>query len=107
MPVDIPQMGVVHTACLRLHLDDQTISPEMDYVAVAQAISAELIIKHTRQWLTQTESQRKNRALEFCYEVQANPDTWLIGGQRKAHFKAKVSGLTTKISELANRSLGE
>lgn len=91
VPVDIPQMEVVHTAYLKLHHGLQKVSPELDYVAVAQPIPAELVIKHTRRWLTEMESQPSNEALDFCYEVQANPDTWLIGGQRKAHFKAQVS----------------
>lgn len=107
VPVDIPQMGVVHTACFRLHSSREAISTEMEYVAIARPIAAELIIKHTRQWLTQTELRQKNQTLEFCYEVHANPDTWLIGGQRKAHFSAKVCDLTNKISEYANDSLGE
>ena len=110
VPVDIPQMGVVHTACFRLHSSREAISTdstEMEYVAIAQPIAAELIIKHTRRWLTQTELRRKNQPLEFCYEVHANPDTWLIGGQRKAHFSAKVCDLTNRISEYADDSLGE
>lgn len=100
-------MGVVHTACLQLHRDYQNIPAETGYVAVAQPVSAELIIKHTRQWLTQAEPQRKNQVLEFYYEVQANPDTWLIGGHRKAHFSAEVRGVSGEIIELANGSLGE
>ena len=93
VPVDIPQMDVVHTAHLKLHHGHQKVSPELDYVAVGQPIPAELIIKHTRQWLTETEPQPSDEPLDFCYEVQANPDTWLIGGQRMAHFRAQVSSL--------------
>ncbi|MCJ1467387.1 hypothetical protein MMC07_006011 [Pseudocyphellaria aurata] len=89
VPVDIPQMGVVHTVCLQLDRDYQNIPADMGYVAVAQPLSAQLVIKHTRQWFTQAEPQPKNKVLEFCYEVQANPDTWLIGGHRKAHFSAE------------------
>lgn len=50
----------------------------------------ELSISYTRRW-DLAASEARPRALSFCYEVQANPDIWLVGGQRKGHFSAKVS----------------
>lgn len=63
----------------------------MGAFAVGQAIPAELVIKHTRGWSNQTGAESKDEQLEFYYEVHTHPDTWLVGGQRKAHFSARVS----------------
>lgn len=93
MPVDIAHMGIIHTACLNLHYPQLKGSPGLECVSVGQPIPAELVIKHTRGWLTQTEPSPKSQELEFCYEMQANADTWLIGGRKKAHFSAKVDDL--------------
>lgn len=96
-------MGIIHTACLNLHYPHLKSSPELECIALGQPIPAELVIKHTRRWLTQAEPSSKSQALEFCYEMQANPDTWLIGGRRKAHFSAKVNALgsfSLKISDM-------
>ena len=95
-------MGIIHTACLNLHYPHLDSSPELDCAAVGQPIPAELVIKHTRRWLTQAEQSSKTQALGFCYEVQANSDTWLIGGRRKAHFSAKVKALTSFPLKISN-----
>lgn len=102
MPVDIPQMGIIHTACLNLHYHHLENSPELECAAVGQPINAELVINHTRRWLTQAEQSSKSQALEFCYEMQANSDTWLIGGRRKAHFSAKVNALRSFPLKISN-----
>ena len=89
---EIPQLQVVHTAHLRLASARTENQTEPSLVAIGHTLPAELTIKHTRQWGTLTDYQDGNEPLEFCYEIQASPDVWLIGGQRKAHFYARVSG---------------
>ena len=78
VPVEIPHLQILHTAYLR----PLTTSP---HIALDQALAAELTISHTRRWGTDTTPAEP---LEFVYEITAPPDTWLIGGQRKAHFSA-------------------
>lgn len=78
VPVEIPHLQILHTA----HLRPLTTSP---HIALDQALAAELTISHTRRWGTDTTPAEP---LEFVYEITAPPDTWLIGGQRKAHFSA-------------------
>ena len=88
VPVDIPEIHVVHTACLRSfegHLMPPLGTP---YLAVGQALPLKLILEHTRQWGPEG---RNEEELDFCYEIQASSDTWLVGGQRSARFSAKVS----------------
>ncbi len=91
VPVEIPQMQVVHTIDLRLVSARTENQTESSRVAISHAVPAELTIKHTRKWGTLASSQDADKPLDFCYEIQASPELWLVGGQRKAHFSARVS----------------
>ena len=51
---------------------------------VGDAIPAELKIRLTTQW--SREDVSKSNALTFNYELDATPDTWIIGGQRRGLF---------------------
>ncbi|KAI9716575.1 MAG: hypothetical protein M1812_005306 [Candelaria pacifica] len=88
IPVELPQVQVVHT--VNLHLLNP---PSGTLVSVGQMLSAELQIQHTRCW--DTTSNPTDTTLEFSYEIHANPETWLIGGQRRAHFTTKENELQT------------
>ncbi|OAL67353.1 hypothetical protein A7C99_1217 [Trichophyton rubrum] len=81
IPVDIPDVQVVHTA--RLVLKD--ISPGQTHVGVDDMIPAELIIRHTRRWCEVAEREPQS-SLEFTYEIIASPDVWVIGGRRRGNF---------------------
>ena len=56
---------------------------------------ANLRISHTRRWaspaaLTSAANiSAADEAIDFVYTIEANPETWLIAGQRRAHFSAK------------------
>lgn len=84
IPVEVPEIQVVHTAELRLSTTDST------HAAVGHMIPAELILHHTRRWCCQqTENQDSGGGqLEFAYELHVNQDQWLIGGRRRGHFTA-------------------
>ncbi|KAL4790058.1 trafficking protein particle complex subunit 10 [Aspergillus venezuelensis] len=92
IPVDIPEIQVVHTAELRLsNLADKTEAP---YAAVGQTIPAELRISHTRRWCAPDHRESDpNAPLEFSYELHANPELWMVGGRRRGNFTA-VEGET-------------
>lgn len=55
----------------------------------------QLHVKHTRRWCTQSSLlsaanlESPTDPLDFVYTLEANPDTWLVAGQRRAHFTAK------------------
>jgi trafficking protein particle complex subunit 10 len=88
IPVDVPQMHVVHS--VRLNILDSSIPwCHPGPVAMGEAIRAELAIKHTRRWRGSSEAASSAEALEFCCEVEASPDTWIIGGQRRTCFTAR------------------
>jgi hypothetical protein len=88
--VDVPSVMVVHTADLVL-FDMSSIQSHSTVAALDQPISACVRIKWTRLWDTDFQLIKNDSALaqdlEFVYEVSATPDTWLIGGKRKGHFK--------------------
>lgn len=92
IPVDIPEIQVVHTAELRLG-NDMADTQQRTHAAVGQMIAAELLLRHTRRWCS-PEHQEHNScegggALEFTYELHANPDLWLVGGRRRGNFLAR------------------
>ncbi|KAF7622019.1 hypothetical protein AFLA_008568 [Aspergillus flavus NRRL3357] len=84
IPVDIPEIQVVHTAELRLcNLADQP-----PHAAVGQMIAAELSLRHTRRWCSPENRENAGGPLEFSYEIHANPELWLVGGRRRGNFTA-------------------
>ena len=74
-------MHVVNTARLVLGQRDA-----VETFAVGEAIPAELTIAPTCNWAR--DSATNLRSLTFCYELDASPDTWVIGGQRRTAFTA-------------------
>lgn len=91
-------MQVVQTAKLQCLEKSSFSLANPQPLPIGQGLPMELSISHTRRW-DLAASVAEPRALKFCYEVQANPDIWLVGGQRKGHFSAKVSIIRT-ISDL-------
>ncbi|KAH8792452.1 TMEM1 family protein-like protein [Hyaloscypha finlandica] len=88
IPVDVPSVAVVHTADLKL-LEKSAGLGNNVVVAANQPITGSLCIKWTRMWDTEQldQSATENDFLEFFYELSGAPDTWLIGGKRKGHFR--------------------
>ncbi|KAI9774872.1 MAG: hypothetical protein M1840_000088 [Geoglossum simile] len=104
IPVEVPQVQVVHTADLQILNSDGSTHPQTGTATVGQLVGAELLIKHTRVWDTgkvnatlQSFSEPQisgvDTPLEFVYELHANPDQWLIGGRRRVHFTARENKL--------------
>ncbi len=84
-------MQVVHTVKLRRLMRPSFPDTDSSPVPLGQGLPIELSISHTRVWDLAKASQTEKSALKFRYEVQADPEVWLIGGQRKGHFSATVS----------------
>lgn len=103
VPVDIAQIGAVHKVSIQL-LAETATPTKVGVVGVGQPIAAELVITHTRKWFDQNQNEAKNKTLEFCYDIQASLDTWLIGGQRKARFVAKVDEIALSTCRSLMRS---
>ncbi|KAE8408425.1 trafficking protein particle complex subunit 10 [Aspergillus pseudonomiae] len=85
IPVDIPEIQVVHTAELRL----RNLAGQPPHAAVGQMIAAELSLRHTRRWCSPEHRENAGGPLEFSYEIHANPELWLVGGRRRGNFTAE------------------
>ncbi|OAL01667.1 hypothetical protein IQ06DRAFT_375944 [Phaeosphaeriaceae sp. SRC1lsM3a] len=79
--VSIPQTHVLHTASLG---PLTTSSPAI--ATAGQPLQTTLRISHTRRWASTP--VHASEPIDFTYTLEANPDTWLIAGQRRAHFSA-------------------
>jgi trafficking protein particle complex subunit 10 len=90
IPVEVPEIQVVHTAELRLFTDSEATTTITPYAAVGHMVPAELTLRHTRRWYAQpSEKQDSAGPLEFSYEMHVNQDLWLLGGRRRGHFSAQ------------------
>jgi hypothetical protein len=119
IPVEVPQVQVVHTADLRVLNPEGSTSSGTSMATIGQLLVAELHIKHTRVWDTgkvnatlQTSVEPRlsgaDAPLEFTYEIHANPDQWLIGGGRRVQFAARVCpSLRERLERRADDPAGE
>ncbi|KAL9031770.1 MAG: hypothetical protein Q9196_000247 [Gyalolechia fulgens] len=89
VPVEIPPMPVVVTA--RLDLSGSRIGPgEAQLATVDQPLLAEVALQYSWNWNNGSTGITIDDKLGVTYEIQASPDAWLVGGQRKASFTAKA-----------------
>ncbi|KAL6708271.1 hypothetical protein ACN47E_003195 [Coniothyrium glycines] len=90
--VSIPQTHILHTASL-----SSTSSPtqQTNIATVGQPLMTTLRISHTRRWaaptslLSAANLSAPDDPIDFVYTLDANPDTWLVAGQRRVHFSAR------------------
>ncbi|EER42375.1 TMEM1 family protein [Histoplasma capsulatum H143] len=83
IPVDVPNVQIVHTANFTIPKPDDLI-----HATVGEMIPATLTIRHTRRWCP-VQAREPEASLEFSYEILVNPDVWLVGGRRRGNFTAK------------------
>jgi len=60
-------------------------------VKLGQPMTAELKISHARGWSTKTilgtqQTDQGQKGNDFFLDVQAEPETWVVGGSRRKHF---------------------
>jgi hypothetical protein len=91
--VPVPRLPVLHTAKLSLPKEPSQI------FTTGSLINAQLSIVHTRRWdspnVFESLSQSPDGPLDFAFELDAPPDTWLIAGQRRTKFAAKENEALT------------
>jgi len=92
--VAVPRTHVVNTATLKLS-NTSASTTSSPFAAVGDMLPATLTISHTRKWGDPISLQKlacldsADDALDFVFDTDANPDVWLIGGQRRVHFSAR------------------
>jgi len=97
IPVDVPQMQVVHTAELHLlNMSAENYNPD-SAVVIGDSIPATLELSYSCVWDTNGEQTppSETRTLDFFYELEASPDTWIIGGRRRAQYTAHENETVT------------
>ncbi|KAJ5717084.1 hypothetical protein N7488_002730 [Penicillium malachiteum] len=99
IPVEIPEIQVVHTAELHLQPGLDVSADGSSHAAVGQMIPAELTLRHTRRWCPPTNQEYAGQPLECSYELHASPEMWLLGGRRRGNFLAR-DGEVTKFTVL-------
>lgn len=92
--VSVPQTHILHTASLE-PASPEAFSHGSTVAVVGQPLATTLRIKHTRQWaspnslVTAANLTSPTDPIDFVYSLEANPETWLVAGPRRAHFSAK------------------
>lgn len=93
--VEIPTAHIISTASLSIHGHLRDYVPSESAWPVGEARTATLVISHTRKWCSPEDLQRAaeldtaDDPIQFIYELNANPDLWLIGGSRQGTFWQK------------------
>ncbi|KAI9759131.1 MAG: hypothetical protein M4579_002578 [Chaenotheca gracillima] len=101
IPVEVPNIQILHTVDLHVpgFVVDQASNPRI--AAIGQMLPAEVQITHSRTWdqgLIQDDehaTEVEDEEYEFLYEVHANPESWIIGGRKRAKFSARAGQLRT------------
>lgn len=99
IPVDVPSIPVFHSVDIQLPPpSEQTFDST---VAVNELLAANLRLRWTRIWDTAVSDGKSiNKDYEFSYEVNGLPETWLVGGRKRGHFKSLgVDKSDTKFGE--------
>jgi trafficking protein particle complex subunit 10 len=89
IPVDVPPISVLHTADIQIKWPGEPLTGEdhESMICVNQLLAASLSLKWTKKWDTEVlDPASLPASYEFSYEVNAPPDTWLLGGRRRGHF---------------------
>lgn len=91
--VPVPRLAILQTASLSLSQSNS------DILFTGSLVNATLTIRHTRCWESpdafRSVVQDPNGPLDFIFELDAPPDTWLIAGQRRTRFTAKEDEILT------------
>ncbi|KAF2097133.1 hypothetical protein NA57DRAFT_66812 [Rhizodiscina lignyota] len=90
--VSVPTVHVIPTASLAIKDYHRDYLPTDTVWPLGEAKSANLTISHTRVWCDPNDLKdvaslgSADEPMQFVYEVDANPDLWLVGGPKRGTF---------------------
>lgn len=90
--VDVPNIDMVFNAALDLEDINALATQRPPIVALGQSVQAQVRIRHTDQWSTKRVFPNvptfkiQGEEAAFACDVNADPETWIIGGRRRCHF---------------------
>lgn len=87
--VPLPRLHILHTTTLIPHIPSTTPA-----IPIGTPIPTTLRIKHTRRWdspgaLAAAIDGPADAKLQFAFELDAQQDAWIVGGQRRTRFEAR------------------
>jgi len=90
MPVDVPTIDFVHDVSLSVLPRESDRKAGADILTLGQPVKAHFSVSTTDAWsakrLLQGQQDTRGTTTMFIYEIQAEGETWLVGGQRRGHF---------------------
>jgi len=84
--VEIPRVDIVHKATLVLPKDSLYSKHFPPIMGIAEPVSAQVRIVSTDVWGRRNAQKDLASSTKFMFEITADPETWLIGGQRRVMF---------------------
>ena len=93
--VDVPRVDYVHEVSLSLLNEERAIAYDPWIVNLGEPIQVRLTTVMTSNWsnavvFQSTRDGKPNETnAEFTLDIHADPDFWLVGGQRRTHFTAR------------------
>ena len=81
IPVEIPSPRVLLTIDLVIINGGERCLP----VTIGQPLAALVKVRTIGRW-EEAPKDLQSKSIEFCYEIIASPETWLLGGRRRANF---------------------
>lgn len=96
MAVDVPRVDSVHQVSLSLMGQQEQHQNDLPITVLGEPVKAKLTVKYSRNWSNRTifegvgndGEHHDQQAKRFVLDIQADPDSWLVGGQRRGHFEA-------------------
>ena len=94
--VEVPTVDFVHHASLSLLEQKRQGEHGSRILTLGQPIKAQLRLNSTRSWsskkvlqTSEHDADDKDQSQKFVFDIQADLDSWLVGGQRRCQFTAK------------------
>ncbi|KAI7618143.1 hypothetical protein KC346_g5144, partial [Hortaea werneckii] len=91
IPVEVPTIDFVHSVSFALRESDHDQPQKVQTLRAGKPLQASVSIRSNDRWSSRSVfGGGKNsdaHSPEFAMEIQADPDTWLVGGHRRVHFK--------------------
>jgi hypothetical protein len=92
LAVEVPNVDIAFSVSVALLEPGLTGEAGMERVVkLGQPITAELKISYARGWSTKAilgaqQGDQGQKSNDFFLDVQAEPETWVVGGSRRKHF---------------------
>jgi hypothetical protein len=94
--VDVPRVDYVHETSLSILNQGVAASRDPQILVLGVPVQTRLVVASTRNWSDaatlqsdENEEQQQQSEADFLVTIHADPEYWLVGGQRRARFTAR------------------